>query len=73
MGQTVTVLLEKEGTRKEVEVLIRIERGREEVWLKEKTRPHKKRTKEMMTNRPLKTMTQPWKKRTIGQLKSTRA
>ena len=36
MGRTVTVFLEKDGTRKEVEVTKRIEGEIEKVWLKEK-------------------------------------
>ena len=36
MGKKVTVLLEKDGKRKEVDVLKRLERGRDKVWLVEK-------------------------------------
>ena len=37
MKGEVDVFLEKDGTRKEVEVLRRLERGSERVWFKEKT------------------------------------
>ena len=47
MGRTVTVFLEKDGTRKEVEVTKRIEGGIEKVWLKEKdAQPQQEERKE---------------------------
>ena len=44
MEEKVKVFLEKDGTRKEVEVLKRFDRGREKVWLKER-RPEAPRRK----------------------------
>ena len=49
-GQTVKVFLEKDGSRKEVEVLKMCERGRETVCLKEKKyQPHNSNPKVTMT------------------------
>ena len=64
MGQSVKVFLEKDGSRKDVEVLKRFEKGREKIWFKEKTaNPNRKRTKTMV--RPSKKRIGPWAK-TMG-------
>ena len=47
MDKKVKVFLEKDGKRKEVEVLKRVERGRERVWFKEMTQqPHQQKPEE---------------------------